>query len=359
VPVSRSTWLALSPRDTVLVRDGRQFEAEVDATANSAAPRPNTVAGAIGAAYGRRVDAVRGPVLGRSQASDSAGETRSAGWTAYLPTPRDLVVQDLTPDVVRRLRPEPAAAITDLADRPDGPLWTLTGEGEPLEGWLPGPTLSRYLRGELLPSGRAARKELRGHVDQKQPPLVTEARVGLARTTGRTARAGYLYQSTHLRPADRWAFLAECDLPDDLSGEPASPVKLGGRDRLADMSTVSGPSWPDGATVFPHRRVLVYLATPAVWLTGWQLPAPDGARLLAAAVAGPEPVAAATPGAKFRGSRRLYWAAPAGSVYLLEFNDAGRAAEWATEWHGKAYGDGPLPDLRTAGFGVVLIGVWS
>jgi CRISPR-associated protein Cmr3 len=365
--VSRATWLALSPRDTVLVRDGRQFDAGVDATAESGSPTPNTVAGAVGAAYGRRVDAVRGPVLARSSAGSqvtgsAVGEPVTAGWTAYFPTPRDLVVPDLTPDVVRRLRPEPAAAVTDLADRADRPLWTLTGDGEPLEGWLPGPTLSSYLRGELFGSGRAARRELRGHLDRDRPPLVAEARVGLARTAGRTARTGYLYQSTHLRPADGWAFLAECDLPDDLAGEPASPVKLGGRDRLADIWTVSGPprpQWPPGATAFPDRRMLVYLATPAVWLTGWRLLPPPGARLLAAAVAGPQAVATAAPGPRFGDSRRLYWAVPAGSVYLLEFDDAARAAQWAAEWHGKAYGEGPLPDLRTAGFGVVLIGVWS
>ena len=44
------TWLALTPRDTVFVRDGRSFDAAADATAVTVRPWPSTVAGAVGAA---------------------------------------------------------------------------------------------------------------------------------------------------------------------------------------------------------------------------------------------------------------------------------------------------------------------
>jgi CRISPR-associated protein Cmr3 len=104
----------------------------------------------------------------------------------------------------------------------------------------------------------------------------------------------------------------------------------------------------------------VYLATPALWRGGWRIPVPPDAWLVAAATGGPEPVATLTPGDAWRESRVLRWAVPAGSVYLLEFGDAERGAAWAREVHGTAYGAAPEDRrLGTAGFGVVLTGVWT
>jgi hypothetical protein len=46
-------------------------------------------------------------------------------------------------------------------------------------------------------------------------------------------------------------------------------------------------------------------------------------------------------------------------VYLLDFGDPALAAQWADGHHGTAYGlEGDDP-VRTAGFGVVLTGVWT
>jgi CRISPR-associated protein Cmr3 len=105
--------------------------------------------------------------------------------------------------------------------------------------------------------------------------------------------------------------------------------------------------------------VLVYLATPGLWPGGWRIPVPPGARLVAAATGEPEPVATLTPGGDWRQSRVLRWAAPAGSVYLLQFDDAEHGAAWARDVHGTAYGRGLKDRLRTAGFGVVLTGAWT
>jgi hypothetical protein len=49
-------------------------------------------------------------------------------------------------------------------------------------------------------------------------------------------------------------------------------------------------------------------------------------------------------------------------VYLLEFDDPAEGAAWAQRWHGIALERGITGDqdlVRTAGFGVVLTGVWS
>lgn len=93
--------------------------------------------------------------------------------------------------------------------------------------------------------------------------------------------------------------------------------------------------------------MLVYLATPAIWPDGWRIPVPDGARLRAAATGEPQPMATTTPGQRWKDDRVLRWAVPAGSVYLLQFDDDHRAADWAGEVHGTTYGrakdDRPVP----------------
>ena len=106
--------------------------------------------------------------------------------------------------------------------------------------------------------------------------------------------------------------------------------------------------------------MLIYLATPALWRTGWRIPLPEDAWLVAAATGDPEPTATVTPGTGWADSRVLRWAVPAGSVYLAEFGTDNRGAEWARDVHGTAY-SGPEDDerLRTAGFGVLLTGVWK
>jgi hypothetical protein len=343
VPVS-SQWLAFSARDTVLVRDGRQFDAGTDATAETIRPGPSTIAGAVFAAYGQREPAaVRGPVLARSWGD---------GWMLCFPAPVDLVVPDGQPGRVRRLQPRAAVVFTDLSGScPQLP----DGDGGRLGGWVPAGILGAYLSGELLAPGATAAVERLRPVTPE--PLAPERRVGLARTGGRTAAMGLLYAATHLRPWDGWAFLAECGLPTGWDRVPAGPVPLGGRGRLADVGVAGGVTWPPAPAAYPHGRVLVYVATPAIWPGGWRLPLPAGARLVAAAVGDPEPVATASPRLGVRDSRALRWAVPAGSVYLLAFDDPGRAAAWAAGVHGRAYGRPSGDRLGTAGFGVVLTGV--
>jgi CRISPR-associated protein Cmr3 len=101
---------------------------------------------------------------------------------------------------------------------------------------------------------------------------------------------------------------------------------------------------------------------------------------VAAATGPPQPVPTASPRNGWRSTRALRWAVPAGSVYLLQFDGDDnqgaerRALDWAADVHGTAYRpepDDPADDkrdtqscdlvgdrLRTAGFGVVLTGVW-
>lgn len=353
--MSPKGWLAFTPRDTVFVRDGRSFDAAADGFAQTVRPTPTTIAGAVGAAFGSNPLTVRGPVLAR-QSGDR--------WEPYFPVPADLVVTAGRGKRVYRLRPE-AGGQTDLAIGAGGtPLLLAPPEhAEPVQAVteaepgavLPGSLLVEYLA-DQLPGGNGmplARLRL-------ATPLKPEQRVGLARD-GRRAREGYLYQAVHLRPEDGWAFLAEYTTDDSFAATESRHVPFGGRGRVAEVGPAA-VNWPD-ATAAAGKRVLVYLATPAVWPGGWRMPVPAGAELVAAVTGEPEPVATVTPGPGWKESRVLRWAVPAGSVYLLEFRDAAAGAEWARTWNGIALDRGvssPEADLvRTAGFGVVLTGVWK
>jgi CRISPR type III-B/RAMP module-associated protein Cmr3 len=347
-----STWLSFTPRDTVFVRDGRSFDAAADTSAATVRPWPTTIAGAVGAVFGGKNPAeVRGPVLAHREGS---------GWEPYFPVPADLAVAADGSGRVYRLRPqEPGGnSGTDL----DMQRWLMplqdAGKVESFDEafpghLMPGRVLARYLAGTLPASGTTV-TDLR-----LRQPLWPEARVGLARD-GHAVRSGYLYQAVHLRLEDDWAFLAEVSLADGQVYRDAEPVPFGGRGRLADVGAVD-VSWPDAGTVQLGRRVLVYLATPAAWVEGWRPPLPAGARLVAAATGKPQPATTLTPGRAWRDTRVLRWAVPAGSVYLLEFEDDAAGAAWSRQWQSRALdrGTGGEDLVRTAGFGVVLMGAWS
>jgi len=365
-------WLAFVPRDTVFIRDGRAFDAAADTSGETVRPWPSTIAGAVGAAFGAGPAAtaqdvpeeVRGPVLARRT---------GRSWLPYFPLPADLAGEagaEAGTAYAFRLRTGPAPAGTGPGEariRTDldgavpgggGLRWLVpppaAGTVEPLSGWMPGARLEDYLSGEL-----AAGEDGIPVADlELEEPLKREIRVGLARAD-RQARTGFLYQAAHLRPEDGWGFLAGCTLRAGWKRRASGPVRFGGRGRLADVEKAGDVSWPGRPGAFPGGRVLVYLATPALWRDGWRIPVPDGAVLAAAATGEPEPVASTTPDGDWARNRVLRWAVPAGSVYLLEFGDPGRALEWAAGVHGRAYGRDDDDRLRTAGFGIVLTGVWT
>lgn len=368
--MSASGWLSFTPRDTVFVRDGRSFDAAADASGQTVLPGPSTMAGAVGKAFGISRGAliaalssgdpgahvtqeVRGPVLARRD-----GDT----WQPYFPFPANLVAtKDDTEPYVYRLTPQEHRGTTDLAGLRK---WLMPPDGindvEPLRGWIPGKVLARYLARQLPAAAGSPLDEFEPlrHGRDLADPFRAEARVGLARED-RRVRAGYLYQAPHLRFAEDWAFLAEYTVPEEWDRDYSRHVPFGGKGRVADVGPAAA-GWP--APGVSGNRVLVYLATSAIWPGGWELPVPDGAALVAAATGDAQPTATLSPGPEWDRTRELRWAVPAGSVYLLEFPRAEDGAQWAARWHGRALdrGAGQQPDLlRTAGFGVALTGVWS
>lgn len=351
-------WLIIEPYDTVAVRDGRAFDAGSQSVARAVAPHPGTVAGAVGAAFAAEPGAgAKDSERGRSVPAELHGPVTvqrldSGRWRACYPMPRTVTRDG---DTWHRLTPRGQrwpGVDTDL-----GGVVLLGGpKGEPA-GWVTGSELGRFLADPAAMVGVVG------------PPWTVERRVGLARDDDRTARDGMLYAAEHLRPAvDRLVkglgFAVGCVSP------PKKPLResvfLGGEGRRAQVHdwTDAGdngplPAAPDS---FEAGRLMLYLATPAVFTAGWRPADTDlrGGRLAAAAVGPAQPIAMSRPDRRTGGlnARRLLWAVPAGSVYFLDFDgDTAAAGDAARHWHGRGL---PYSDetLRTAGFGLALTGRW-
>lgn len=371
-------WLLLRPHDTVQVRDGRAFDAGTGGTAQTVHPWPSTIAGALASAeggLGGEPESVRGPVLARH---GRRGQT----WVPYFPVPADLVHPHGDNDVHRMSVTESAPGVsTDLDEEAfghgAGNLRSFTvpegvDDPEPITGWMSGQALQDYLHGTLIAPGAKVSKD-RLQLSPEEP-LEPETRVGLkVDHATRTAEHGLLYRATHLRLREQWAFAAHVT-PHPASGrhrpleEVTGPVRFGGLARLADIDSAPGLEWPKQPSSFPDGRLLLYVATPGVWPRGWVPPIQGaGAELVAARVDDPLAVATASPTRnwkEFENSRSLYYAVPPGAVYLLKFPNTDDAERWAKRHHSRAL---PLTkqihrtreiSLATAGFGVILTGVW-
>ena len=157
--------------------------------------------------------------------------------------------------------------------------------------------------------------------------MAIERRVGLALNDDGTAAEGMFYSAEHLRPADRMGFAMYC------LGGPGIPlpqtVPFAGRNRSAHLhDKVSPPELPGPATRAPDGRLLLYLATPAVFADGWRpdLSAWPDAKLVTAVVGEPQVIAAATPQRQTGavGGGRLMWAAPAAACTTSSSAPSGR-----------------------------------
>ena len=350
------SWLVLEPLDTFAARDGRAFDAGVHAVARATAPQPATVAGAVGAAFGappgagadraqrgRTVPAeVRGPVVVREY---------NGRWLPLLAMPRDVGYDEQSRQWVR-LKPD---GDLDGVAHDLGGLRLLggDGDGDVKDKWWTSTTLAQYLDGDD------------SDLEPTDEPWQVERRVGLARDDNRMAAEGMLYVAEHLRPAGRVGFAALCVDPPTRELMPSVPLGGEGRrarvHRCVDGVLPAAPTLPDPPRSLPHGRLLVYLATPAVFSHGWRPADEDlrGGELVAAAVGGPQVTAMSRPDRRTGGVShgRLIWAVAPGSVYLLRYPDEQAALDAAAAWHGRTL---PQADetLRTAGFGLALTGRW-
>jgi len=354
-------WVVLEPLDTVAVRDGRGFDMGFDAAAHLALPSPATFAGAIGALYdpaapglaradpsavGTRLPSeVHGPITVRH---------RSGRWQALFPVPHDVTSSG------RELsRLEPPGGKPSLQHDLDGEVEVLftdrSGAAVPGEDhWWDAGQLADYLHEGMLSDPLPT------------PPWRVERRVGIAREEARTVTEGMFYSAEHLRPGPGVGFAGRC-----VGGPPKSlggTVAFGGEGRRAEVhGDVPGIEFPAAPEDFDGGRLLLYLATPAVFPgSGWRPElaplAGDGEppRLVAAAVGATRVITTGTADRRSGAFRngRIMWAAPAGAVYYLRFPGADAAKAAAERIHGTTIKQAE-DWMRTAGFGLVLTGRWT
>lgn len=360
-------WVVLEPLDTVTVRDGRSFDMGLDATARLALPSPATFAGAIGALYdptpglARTKRDARGQELPSRIHGPITVEKDGEQWEALFPVPHDvLIAADDTygeRGEPRRLvlsRP-PVGIRHDAAGQVEFLLADPPGGGEPAgDRWWDAEQLQGYLHdGDLDRNWRA-------------DPWQLERRVGIARGEDRTVAESMFYSIEHIRPKPGVGFAGNClGGPDRrLSGT----IPFGGRGRRAEVHgnqpAVRLPGRPEE---FPGGRLLLYVATPAVFPGGSWVPDlsdwPEECgepKLAAAAVAAPRVITTGSPdrrtGAFTAG--RLMWAVPPGAVYYLQFEDEAAAAAAAVAVDGTTLRQAE-DWMTTAGFGLVFTGRWT
>ncbi len=359
----------LRPREALMFRDSRPFDAGLQVSARSQLPEPGTLFGAVRTALlqqvcadlgaygqGRRCRACEGrpdcPAVslagpaGSAGTPDHPGSLRCLGGvvadeagTLFVPRPQLLV--------------EVEEGLAIRAPRRWGGAWN----AGVAEAAMPGPAmregrLPEWVRVEDLAAllgGRMPELALPGWATDGGPALL-EPRVGLARTDKGVAMDGYLYRAEFRRYRSGIGPAAVVEAPDGCGWSPT--VHLGGRGRTADV-VVADLDWPpiERPAAAPGRYA-VAIVTPGWFEAGWHPRLPYGVTVAAAAVAAQEPSQGWD---LVRGKPRpMRWVCPAGSVWWLDAATR-QAAEHVVGWHGR-----PLCEDRPhAGYGLAFVGRWE
>jgi CRISPR-associated protein Cmr3 len=394
------TWI-IEPRDPLIARDGRAFDATPGARGTSLPfPFPSTIAGAVrtraGSSKGKLgyFDGDDGSLVVAVKQIEVGGpllvEIESDGAALPLaPAPADALLMkdagDENKAVCKRLVPlqREADGWCD-ADADDG------NEKEPLVGlwqpdkedakpydraprfwkwskfaeWLLKPDAEQSITVATWGHGGAA-AETRSHVSIDAATL-THREGALFQTRGlrfshRDTKNNRYGSATRLGLALRVAKLGELSLPEGFA-------PLGGERRMAAwQQDTSGHVWPEPPAgvldaIAEDGACRLMLLTPAYfengWRPGWLDQSDDGItpRLVAAALGRFQTVSGWDFQAKEpKPSRRL---APAGAVYFLELDgDKEQRRAWAEKRWLQAVSDDE--QARRDGFGLAALGAWS
>ena len=384
--------ILLTPRDPILVRDGRPFTAEAGAGACSLPwPYPGTIAGALRTHYGRLagvnwyadgpqrvLDGIHlsGPLL-------AARSDENAPWLPYFPTPADALLLDGEKgNQVVRLAPLQEYTTGSGCDLPFGlrPLLT-SRKGKPVGGqaywsladtasWLGGATPTR-----ITDALAAMPRDTRTHVKVDPATYCSEE--------GMLFSVAYL-SLNDVAGAASPAIAMLVRVTGEMAPKSAEPAWLpvGGERRVAHLSAANWPEMPAALeaalqSVRDTRRLRLQLATPAIFSAGWrpgwlheesgrlqgEIPQLPGVtlRLISAGVGTRQAVSGwnmirTAEGKKERGPKAARYLAPAGSVYFFEIISGSLEADgWRKLW---------LRSLCDAtadqhdGYGLALPGVW-
>lgn len=364
--------LQLWPREAVLFRDGRPFNAGQQVSARAHLPEPGTLFGAARTAglaricddlnaYGRGQRCRGCQDLPECSAVALAGPPGSPGGLGHPGSLRCLGTFLIDHDASDALFVPRPALLTELdgattrvtlrVPQPFSGTWNSDVAEAALpqtigsEGCLP--TWVRLDDLAALLSGRMPTFDLPAwafdHPDEPEP------RVGLARENG-VAMDAYLYRAEFRRYQPTVALAAAVEIRDGSGWAPT--VFLGGRGRTADVSAADVTWPPIPPPPIRPGRYAVGIVTPAWFRSGWRPPLPEGATLASAVV----PALESSQGWDLvqRRPRPMRWVCPAGSVWWVDATTR-EAAERIVAWHGQTL----CEDRPAAGYGLAFVGRWE
>lgn len=363
-------WYELEATDTLFFRDGRPFSAGEDAWANSLFPP------APGVAYGVLRSIFFGHNMDKFRHVDDIKLDGSlkiklrhmllsvSGKGACFPLPADLLRNNKSGDIQPLI----------LEDKPKG---LVASYNDGLEGMLLAPFKEKSddLFGKALLDADQFQRYLDGdkveRIVELDEYLSTEAKVGLARSfETRHAEDGMLYKVRYRRP---FGAIKEFDKSKfkqlhflfGFEGQalPAKGVtKFGGDGKLSSFQKLQkGIELPKHPEFKTNETCKMYLATPAVFVEGWQprkFFTDHGFQLLTAAIPKGRPMGGWDMTKNGGGPKPMRKTVPAGSVYFLKVLDEAKANACIQAFHGKAIeGLNHVPDnMDQQGYGVVFFG---
>ncbi|MCA2967606.1 MAG: type III-B CRISPR module-associated protein Cmr3 [Acidobacteriaceae bacterium] len=372
-------YLRITPRDPVVIRDGRPFGAGASKMRALPWPYPQTMSSTVrtmlGKEQGHGFDAAG---VGGLLTLGIAGGFPERRERLFFPTPADLVcAEDAPPFTLRPFGPAGPAVVSGSVLKPEQ-LESLpylpTGAGEfkpvPPHPFVEGAWMVDWLleaNGPMAPGYRPgtvpARNEERTHV-QVDPATFAAADEMLFSSVGLRLEPGFSF-SCRIRGEEG----ALAPLRNLRAYHP-----LGGERRLAWFERCGRPA---GSWECPSRirtalgagplRVRLVLGTPGIFADGWvpQWLREGGLvpgtrtvrlRLVSAAVSRWLPVSGWSYDRRSFGAKPIRRLVPAGSVYFCEVEPGSDPAELAAVWLEPVCDD--AQDGRD-GYGLALWGIWN
>lgn len=346
--------ISIQATDTLFFRDGRPFSMGEDSFAQGFFPPPPSVLhGALRSAFISEM--LKGGGDQQIGVSDSADlrlkffALQTDGGGTWFPMPTDLVLPKSKTD-----------AIPLSLEKPSGFSNAKTPE------LLACRQLDKVEEGDFLLGKRTLENYLKGEQDSFEVKkrgdfLTSEPKIGIGRDVdSHIADSGRLFRIHANRPAvnskngvQNLRFLLSFEL---LELSQSGWLALGGERRAArfqaeEVVEIARPE-------IDSTRFKIYLATPAVFETGWH---PDsllkkyGLTLIAAALGRPQ---------HFGGwdvektiPKPMLQAVPAGSVFYVSAKSIDEAKKAATEIHGNSIADNlNKTDFKAQGFGLAFVG---
>ncbi|MCL2410413.1 MAG: hypothetical protein FWC97_02105 [Treponema sp.] len=267
----------------------------------------------------------------------------------YFPVPADYLLGNLgdSDNSKKTLIPCKLQDNDGLSNATHCQLWAdacgkvLSAEGQ----YIPKEELQNYLNGEKLTEFASV---------PLSDYITDESKIGIFkdRKSG-TVKTSMLYRSplTRLANAGKTASLAV-----DISGIDKTPglVRFGGENKVADFTAYNhdiSPNLPKNGAIGEDGSFKLYIATPAIFKSGWLLDLPE-AELLTAAVYGYDNVGGFD--MKRQRPKPMRRAVRAGSVYYYKLKDSDDCGnrEKVLALHGTSISD----YCREDGFGICYIG---